>query len=268
MPSFETSDHVSTRSVLRHRPIGTRSIPTGKQSVVTSATPPVVQRASRPRLTDTSDDAWRQSDEYAADERESYPSVHTQPGGGKRALVVSSAGLPQSPRTRTGQIERETAVVRHHIHPLLYLGVGMLGMLVLWMLLSAAFGWFNTTLNDFRYGRPRTFQIDYSVGHNEQNGVKSHFIALNLNGHIEIIEFPGGDATHAHVYIGPQLYGSDNNLVPVTLNFADLNGDQKPDMIVTFQGSRTVFINDQGGFRPLQPGERQQVEQALQHISQ
>ncbi len=51
MPSFETSDHVSTRSVLRHRPIGTRAVPTGKQSVVTSATAPVVQRASRPRLT-------------------------------------------------------------------------------------------------------------------------------------------------------------------------------------------------------------------------
>ncbi len=82
---------------------------------------------------------------------------------------------PRSPRTRTGQIERETAVVRHHVHPLLYLGVGMLGMLVLWMLLSAALGWFNTTLDDFRYGRPRTFQTDAWVGHNEQNGVKSHF---------------------------------------------------------------------------------------------
>jgi hypothetical protein len=176
--------------------------------------------------------------------------------------------MPQTPRVRTGQIKREAPVVRRHVHPLLYLGIGMLGMLVLWTMLSAALGWFNTTLDDFRYGRPRTLQTDVFVGHNEQNGVKSHFIALNLSGHIEIIEFPGGDATHAHVYLGPQLYGSNNDLVPVTLSFADLNGDQKPDMIVTFQGSRTVFINDQGMFRALQPGERQAVEEALQRLGQ
>ncbi len=70
MPSFETSDHVSTRSVLRHRPIGTRTAPPGKHSVVTRATAPVVQRASRPRLADATDDVgmWHHSDE-AADER-------------------------------------------------------------------------------------------------------------------------------------------------------------------------------------------------------
>ncbi len=196
-----------------------------------------------------------------------YPPVYTQPGN-RRALVVTFSGLPQTPRPRTGQIKRETTVVRYRVHPLLYLGIGMLGMLVLWTLLSAALGWFNTTLDDFRYGRPRTFQTDAFVGHNEQNSVKSHFIALNLNGHIEIIEFPGGDATHAHVYLGPQLYGSNSDLVPVTLRFADLNGDQKLDMIVTFQGSRTVFINDQGTFRALQPGERQGVEEALQRLGQ
>jgi hypothetical protein len=269
MSSFETSDHVSTRSVIRHRPIGTGSVPTGKHSVVTHATAPVVQRASRPRTSDVSDDMgmWHHSDEIADDERERYPSVHTQPGN-RRALVVTSTGMPETPRPRTGQIRRETVVLRRHVHPLLYLGVGMLAMLVLWTLLSAGLGWFNTTLDDFRYGRPRTFQTDVFVGHSEQNGVKSHFIALNLNGHIEIIEFPGGDATHAHVYLGPQLYGSNNDLVPVTLSFADLNGDQKPDMIVTFQGSRTVFINDQGTFRALQPGERQEVEEALQRLGQ
>ena len=99
MPSFETSDHVSTRSVLRHRPIGTRPVPTGKHSVVTRATAPVVQRASRPRPADATDDVWHQGDEIAADERETYPPVHTQPGN-KRALMVTSTGMPQTPRPR------------------------------------------------------------------------------------------------------------------------------------------------------------------------
>jgi hypothetical protein len=38
-------------------------------------------------------------------------------------------------------------------------------------------------------------------------------------------------------------------------------------MIVTFQESRIVYINDQGGFRPLLPSERSQVEQALEHMA-
>ncbi|HYU74000.1 MAG TPA: hypothetical protein VEL31_15100 [Ktedonobacteraceae bacterium] len=267
MPQFETSDHVSTRSVLRHRPIGTRTGSVGKRSVVTTAASPVVQRASRPRRADVTDDVvtWQRGDVIADDERDTYPPVQTRPGN-RRVGAVSNPDIPQTPRPRTGPIEREVVIRRRHAHPLLYLGIGMLGMLVLWTLLSAALGWFNTVLDDIHYGRPRTFQADAWVGHNEQTGVPSHFIALNLNGHVEIIEISGGDAAHSHVYVGPQLYGKGDDLVPVTLQFAAVNGDGKPDMIVSFQGSRTVFINDQGAFRPLQPGERQQVEQFLQNM--
>jgi len=91
-------------------------------------------------------------------------------------------------------------------------------------------------------------------------------LAVNLHGRIEVIELPGGDASHARIYIGPQLYGSDADLIPVTLSFIDVNGDHKPDMIINFQGTRVVFINDQGGFRPLRPEEREGVERFLQHL--
>jgi hypothetical protein len=151
-------------------------------------------------------------------------------------------------------------------HPLFYLGIGMLAILALWTALSALVGWCATSLDDLNYGRPRTFQADAWVGHNEQGGIPSHFIALNLHGHIEIIEMPGGDAPHAHVYIGPQLDGPNSDLVPVTLRFVNVNGDSKPDMLVTFQGTHIVFINDQGQFRPPLPSERHQVEVFLQHL--
>jgi hypothetical protein len=85
------------------------------------------------------------------------------------------------------------------------------------------------------------------------------------HGHVEIIEIAGGDPAHTHIYNGPQLYGPDADLAPVTLNFVDMNGDHKPDMIVTFQESRIIFINDHDTFRPMLPTERSQVEQALQH---
>jgi len=37
-------------------------------------------------------------------------------------------------------------------------------------------------------------------------------------------------------------------------------------MIITFQGTQVVFINDQGGFRPLRPEEREAVERFLQRL--
>jgi hypothetical protein len=263
MPQWETSDHVSTRSVLRHRPLRTSDGSSRKSMIVTSAASPAIQRASRPRTADVTDDSWRQSDTLADEERETYPPVRMQPASRRTAVVTTQRGMQRS-RPRTGPMSGDFISPRRPAHPLLYLGIGMLAMLVLWTLLSAALGWFTTTLDDMRYGRPRTFQTNAWVGHNEQTGVPSHFIAMNLNGHVEIIEISGGDAAHTHVYVGPQLYGKGNDLVPVTLQFVDVNGDNKVDMVVNFQGSRTVFINDQGAFRPILPGERQQVEQFLQ----
>ena len=154
--------------------------------------------------------------------------------------------------------------MRRNAHPLLYLGIGMLGMLILWIVLMGVVNWFNTTMDDIHYGRPRTFQTDQFVGHSESGGVPSHFIAVNLYGRIEVIEFPGGDATHARIFLGPQLYTTGNDLIPATLTFMDVNGDRKPDMIINVQGSKIVFINDQGTFRPLRADERPQVEQFLQ----
>ena len=106
------------------------------------------------------------------------------------------------------------------------------------------------------------------IGHNEAAGTPSHLIAINLNGRIEIIEFPGGDGSKARIYLGPQLYGTGDDLIPVTLSFADVNGDHLPDMIIHFQSSRIVFINDQGGFRPLRTEERVPVQQFLQRTGQ
>lgn len=270
MPTLESTDEkITPKSILRHRPIGDSAFSAGKRSITTTAATPIVQRASRPRTSDVHDDVmeWKHVTGVNA-----TPTASTQVQGTTRRTgtppktghTQSKPGpttlRPKGQRARVGQTQR--------IHPLLYLGIGMISMLVLWTTLSAVFGWFNTTLDDIRYGRPRTFQTDAWVGHNEQTGVPSHFVAVNLNRHIEIIEIPGGDAAHARIYVGPQLYGANDDLTPVTLSFVDVNGDHKPDMIITFQGSRLVYINDQGGFRPLLPSERPAVERFLLHWGQ
>jgi len=255
MPVLETTDKITPRSALRHRPIADDGAKKESNPVVDNPTAPIVKRASRLRQPDTSDEVaeWKRADD--SDTQGSGTSTAKSAG---RASTTSKA----DPKT----IARRRQLLQ--IHPLLYLGVGMLAMLALLAAFILVTNWVTTMLDDIHYGYPRTFQIDAFVGHNESAGMPSHFIALNLHGRIEIIELPGGDATHARIYLGPQLYGINADSVPVTLSFIDVNGDNRPDMIIHFQGTQVVFINDQGGFRPLRPEERAPVEQFLQHHSQ
>ncbi|HXL38511.1 MAG TPA: hypothetical protein VN954_15065 [Ktedonobacteraceae bacterium] len=261
MPVLESTDEITPRSALRHRPIGDKTASSGTESFIPTSTTPAVQRASRarPRTTDVAEDVseWQsgEADDTGADRKTTKP----------QRVKTTSQKLPKAPSSGRIQNKRKSW---QGAHPLLYLGVGMIAMLALWTLLTSAMSWWNTTWDDLHYGRPRTFQIDALVGHNETTGIPSHFIAMNLNGRIEIIEFPGGDGSKARIYLGPQLYGTGDDLIPVTLSFADVNGDHLPDMIIHFQSSRIVFINDHGGFRPLRPEERVPVQQFLQRTGQ
>jgi hypothetical protein len=235
MPVLESTDRAMPRSSLRHRPLGSDA---GQQM---AGITPVVQRASRLRSPETEEDE------------------QAMPGGGSTGPRPKTPGLIRTGGNRRGMLRA---------HPLLLLGLGMILMLVLWTLLTLAVSWWNTTWDDLHYGRPRTFQVDAIVGHNDSPGNPSHFIALNLNGRIEVIEFPGGDASKARIYIGPQLYGSGADLIPVTLSFVDVQGNHQPDLIIHIQGTGLVYINERGGFRPATSAESQTVEHYLKQHGQ
>ncbi len=255
MPTLEKTNGGLPRSALRYRPT-TADVITVDEYITGTKTPVLpVKRASRVRQPQADDDAVEQDALDAAQTGSGAPTATRV----RRAPTMPTT-LPHTPRPK------QTTRLRSRLHPLFFLGTGMLATLALIAVLSIVTSWFTTTLDDLRYGRPRTFQIDAYVGHNEAPGMPSHFLAVNLHGRIEVIELPGGDASHARIYIGPQLYGSDADLIPVTLSFIDVNGDKKPDMIMNFQGTRVVFINDQGGFRPLLPQELISVERFLQRL--
>jgi hypothetical protein len=133
--------------------------------------------------------------------------------------------------------------------------IGMAVMAILAMSLTSFASWWKVHQDDMQYGRPRTFQFDAVVGHNDSPANPTHFILINLNRHVEIIELPGGDSTHARIYSGPVLFGDGQDLTPVTGEVRDVNGDGKPDLIVHIQDQQLIFINDGTQFRPLQPGE-------------
>src|SRR5712691_8035423 len=236
MPVLESTDHAMPRSALRHRPIESDVDQQGMTGIT-----PLVQRASRLTSPQTEEDE------------------QVTPGG------ASTGPRPKTPRPIRAGVRRRGML---RAHPLLLLGLGMIAMLVLWTGLSLVVSWWNTTWDDLHYGRPRTFQIDAVVGQNDSSSNPSHFIAMNLNGRLEVIEFPAGDASKGPIYIGPQLFGNGDNLIPVTLSFVDVNGNHRPDMIVHFQDTRIVYINENGGFRPATPDELPTIERYLQQHGQ
>ncbi len=140
--------------------------------------------------------------------------------------------------------------------PMLAVFAGMLAMILLANGLMAVGSWWQIHQDDVQYGRPRTYQFDAVVGHNDSTANPTHFICINLNRHVEIIEIPGGDATHSRVYQGPVLFGDGQDLTPATAQVRDVNGDGKPDLIVHIQDQQIVFINTGTQFRPLNPGEQ------------
>lgn len=136
-------------------------------------------------------------------------------------------------------------VEQRKIHWLLYVGVGMLAALAMWVTASSLLAWGTTKYNDIIYGNPRIFQTDQVVGHNNDSlAHPSHFIALNLHGQVIIIELPAGDPTKSIDYIGPSLIAAGDEQIPITLTFSDVNKDKKLDMIVHIQDKEVHFCNN------------------------
>ncbi len=288
MPVLESADHIVPRSILPHRPISGDGKKPGKKDTkdtIDSSIIPVARRASRQQPRQTEEGEAEKNEEPQDNvekdpidldvkvvEEWAHDAGKTKRPGAASGKPAATTGPKKLPKVPTPAPARKGFSLRRglslHAHPLLLLGIGMIVMLVLWTLLTLAANWWNTTWNDIHYGRPRTYQIDAVVGHNDSAGNPSHFIALNLNGRIEVIEFPGGDASKARIYIGPQLYGSGQELIPVTLSFVDVSGNHHPDMIIHFQDTNIVYINDQGGFRPANANEIQAVQQYLQRHGQ
>ena len=75
----------------------------------------------------------------------------------KRKSRQHNSHQPQQPKRYTEEVEAIPKAKRH-IHPLLYLGVGMLAMAALFLLLSSAGTWIQTTKDDLHLRQTPNFQ--------------------------------------------------------------------------------------------------------------
>lgn len=94
--------------------------------------------------------------------------------------------------------------------------------------------------NDQIYGTPRTYQVNKNVGH----AGTSHFIAVNLQGKIEVIEIPTNHQ-QTKIYDVTQLAGNGADLYPVTLEFGT---GQKPFMEVIVNNTIYLYTNNGTSF--------------------
>lgn len=189
-----------------------------------------------------------------------------------RSLVIRRRSLQESRQPRTVQTARASSQTRSRqtstpvnvkAQPtpvtqakkrvdsgtwLLYIGLGMICALALAYLGQLGYSWGSTTLDDIRYGRPRTTQVDHFVGH-ELSSTPTHFTAINLKGQIYIIELPGGDPAHTRLLTGPHLAGPGIDLAPVSLDFS---GDpHHPDLIVDVSTVQVRFHNTGQGYEAV-----------------
>jgi hypothetical protein len=186
--------------------------------------------------------------------------------------AVAAPGRQVAGPRRTAQQEVAPTRAQPRVNPLdkavstrtvaMIAGIALTG-LVAYVVLSAAIQWVQVKMDDLQYGRPRTMQIDAYVGHNEAEGVPSHFVAMNLNRRVTIIEMQGGDPTKVSTIIGPYLFGQGEDLTPVQISAQDLNGDNKADLVVSVNNEQLLYLNDGATFRLATPEERAAIEKSL-----
>jgi len=134
-------------------------------------------------------------------------------------------------------------------HWLLISGLSMIVLLLLWWLLSMAVAWWNQHQLDATYEFPRISQADAVVYPGDTPQHPSHYLFLNLNGTVMIIELPHGDSAHARVYKGPTLFDANADQVPVTGEFRVVNG--RVEMLVHIQDRVILYIFDGTQFQPF-----------------
>jgi hypothetical protein len=158
---------------------------------------------------------------------------------------------------------KEAASLPKSVAPAAYALTALLAALAIYLLVGALIDWAQVKIDDVRYGRPRSMHVSGMVGHNEDvTGQPSHFIAMNLNRQVVVLELPGGDASQVRSLPGPYLFGAGEDLTPVIITLHDVDGDGYNDLVIDVRSEQVIYLNRDGAFRLPTPAEQQQFAQA------
>lgn len=162
-------------------------------------------------------------------------------------------------RTGTQTARPLVAAPTISLHTIAYIVTGLLALLAIYAIMGHVVTWARERIDDVRYTSTRTFHVDEVVGHDDGAGTPTHFIAMNLNRQVMVIEIPGGDPNKTRTITGPYLFGANEDKTPVLLTFEDVNKDGTRDMIVNVKNEAIIYLNRDGQFQAISPEERMQL---------
>lgn len=140
-----------------------------------------------------------------------------------------------------------------------YVATALVAAVVLYMVLSAIVGWGISKYDDVRYGTTRTYHTDEYMGIDDSATSPTHFVAMNINRQVVVMQIPGGDTSKTRIINGPYLFGSNEDRTPVILNFSDVNADGLKDMIVNVKNEALIYLNRGDHLSLMTPEERNSV---------
>lgn len=144
----------------------------------------------------------------------------------------------------------------NHVRIAMYIVTFIVAALAIHQLVGFVIHWGQIRLDDIRYGRPRAMHLEGFVGHDEHTGLPTHFIALNMERQVVVLELPGGDASKVRTLPGPYLFGDDQELTPVVLALQDMDHDNLADLLINVRNEQLVYLNRDGFFRLPTPEEQ------------
>lgn len=177
-------------------------------------------------------------------------------------MAVTSKNLNSAQRAVQVQTKRRPQSEQLHVG--MYLLTLMLASIAIYAIMSVVVSRVNLTIDDIRYGRPRTSRIEAYVQHGDAPGKPTYLMAVNLNRQVSVIEIPGGDPAQTRSFAGPYLFGADEDLTPVTLSIKDMDGDGLPDLLVDVRREQIVYLNRDGTFRLPTADERATLQAGQQ----
>jgi hypothetical protein len=189
-------------------------------------------------------------------------------------MTVSNRDLNKSPRFTLNGLQDLNAVLtrlltllfsRDKLRWLSYGLTGVVAFAALYMLTDTMVAWAEPRLSSIsqleHYMETPTYHLRADVGHGTSPGMLSHLTAMNMDGQIIVVDFPGGDAERMRVLQGPYLFGSEGSSTPVSLRLEDMNGDTHSDLIVQVNNEEIIYINRDQTFQLITPEERQEIIQ-------
>ena len=175
----------------------------------------------------------------------------SQPIRKRASLLAPSPTADGTENFPTRPINTEPLRIRRRAHFLVFVGIGMLCFLSLYIVWNAlVIPWWQGVEDQWQYGQGRITRFEADVGH----GGVSTFLAFVLNRQVIIIEAPNGGMEHATYYKTGTLMSSFSQPPVISLSVARV--DNISDcLIVHVEGmtSDIVLYNNGSGFQLTKP---------------